>query len=438
MNRHKFPGGAHPPDNKQRTSAKKTEDCPLPEELVIPLSQHIGAPAEACVKKGDRVFAGQVIGAAKGFISVPVHASTSGEVVAVEPRPHPSGRALPAIVLRPDGLDAPCPEGPPVHPDNLDPDALREIIRNAGIVGMGGAAFPTHVKVTPPPEKKIETLIINGAECEPYLTADHRLMVEEPGRIVDGAAILARILGVQKIVIGIEDNKPDALAALRQAGAGRGIDTVALPVKYPQGAERQLILALTGREVPSGGLPMDVGTVVHNVGTAAAVADAVLRGMPLISRIITVAGPGIVESKNLRVRVGTLMSHLVTQCGGLTGDPGKIIMGGPMMGAAQLSLDIPALRGTSGVLLFLAGDIPQQPERPCIRCGRCVRGCPARLLPTTIAAMTRLGHMDEAADLGAMDCIECGCCTYSCPAGIPLVQVIRQAKGAILAKRRNV
>ncbi len=263
-------------------------------------------------------------------------------------------------------------------------------------------------------------------------------MLEEPERILAGIAILQRLLGVSRVFIGIEANKPDAIAIMTKQAAGRGIEVVPLQVKYPQGAEKQLILAIAGREVPSGGLPMDVGVVVQNVGTAAAVADAVQQGQPLIERIATVTGPGVREPKNLRVRVGTPLSHLVALCGGLNGEPAKIIMGGPMMGAAQLTLDVPVTRGTSGVLLFRDGDFAVQAEGPCIRCGRCVRVCPAHILPTTIAGYARLEMIAPAEAFGAMDCIECGCCTYTCPAGIPLVQAIRLAKGAILAKRRKI
>jgi electron transport complex protein RnfC len=433
-----FPGGLHPPDNKQWSAHKAIETCPLPEELVIPLSQHIGAPAELCVAKGEHVKKGQVIGVAKGFVSVPVHASTSGEVVAIEPRPHASGRNLPAVVIRPDGEDAWVDGLQEADPATLTADAIRERIRAAGIVGLGGATFPTHVKLTPPENKPIHTLILNGVECEPYLTADHRLMLEETTRVLDGISILKRVLGVERALVGIEANKPDAIAAMSKACAGQGIEVVPLAVKYPQGAEKQLILALTGREVPSGGLPMDVGVVVQNVGTAAAVSDAVRRGLPLIERIATVTGPGVSEPKNLRVRVGTPLSHLVEFCGGLKGEPAKIIMGGPMMGSTQLSLEVPATRGTSGVLLFREGEIPLTPEGPCIRCGRCVQACPAHIMPTSIAAYARLDLIAEAEEFGAMDCIECGCCTYTCPATLPLVQAIRYGKAAILAKRRKV
>ena len=433
-----FPGGLHPADSKQWTAAKPVEDVPLPEELTIPLSQHIGAPAEVCVEVGDQVKKGQVIGTAKGFVSVPVHASTSGEIVAVEPRPHPSGRALPSVVIKPDGEDTWIDGLPKGDPEKLTPEELKDRLRDAGIVGMGGATFPAHVKLSPPDEKPIDTLIINGVECEPYLTADHRLMLEKPDKVLQGVGILKKVLGVDNIYIGIEANKPDAIELMTEKCSGTGFEVVPLEVKYPQGAEKQLILAITGREVPSGGLPMEVGVVVQNVGTAAAVADAVIDGIPLIERNCTVTGSGVTEQKNLRIKVGTPLQHLVDYCGGLNGEPAKLIMGGPMMGMAQLSLDVPATRGTSGLLIFREGDVALAEEGPCIRCARCVRACPAKLLPTTIAAYTRLDMFDEADEYNALDCIECGCCSFSCPSYIPLVQSLRHAKAAILEKRRKI
>lgn len=433
-----FPGGLHPPDNKQWSAHKPIEVCPLPAEFVVPLAQHIGAPAVACVAVGDVVTKGQQIAEAKGFVSVPIHAPTSGTVTAVEDRPHPMGRALPAVVINADGEDAWGELPAPLDPATASVDALRDRLRECGLVGLGGATFPTHVKLSPPAEKPIDTLILNGVECEPYLTADHRLMLEDAARILDGIAILQTILGAKQTFVGIEANKPDAIELMTGLCRERQIEVVPLEVKYPQGAEKQLILAITGREVPSGGLPMDVGVVVQNVGTCAAVADAVLRGQPLIERIATVSGPGIATPKNLRIRIGMPLSHLVEICGGLNGEPAKIILGGPMMGSAQLSLDVPTTRGTSGLLVFTADNVPLRPEGPCIRCARCVRACPAHILPTTIAAYARLDLFEEAEAVNAMDCIECGCCTYACPAALPLVQAIRHAKGAILAQRRKV
>ncbi|MDO3378154.1 electron transport complex subunit RsxC [Geoalkalibacter halelectricus] len=432
-----FRGGLHPPENKAGSAHKPIEDCPLPAELVIPLSLHVGVPAEVCVAPGEQVLKGQMIGRARGLVSVPVHASTSGEVIAVEPRPHPSGKVLEAVVLRPDGADTPCDRVGEDQVHDWSATELLERIREAGIVGLGGATFPAHIKLSPPPQKPIDVLIINGAECEPYLTADHRLMVEQAEQVVRGSDIFRRVLGAKRVCVGIESNKPDAIQAMRRACTAAGMEVVVLATKYPQGAEKQLIFALTGREVPRGALPMDIGALVQNVGTAAATAEALSSGMPLIERVVTVAGPGVAEAKNLRVRIGTPLAHLVDYCGGIRGNLAKVLVGGPMMGAAQLGLDVPVVPATSGVLLLREEDLVLRPEGPCIRCGRCVQVCPSRLCPTTIAAYARLGRMDEAKDYNAMDCIECGSCSYTCPSAIPLVQSIRHAKASILAQRKK-
>ncbi len=430
-------GGIHPPEEKHRTAGRPVEEAPLPERLVVPLSQHIGAPARPVVKKGDRVLAGQKIGEPVGFVSVPVHAPTSGRVVAVEPAPHPLGTPQPAVVIEPDGEDRWSEDLPPLpDPFGAGPDAVRTRILEAGVVGMGGATFPTHVKLSPPPEVRIDTVILNGAECEPYLTADHRLMVEDPEAVLNGLRVILGLFGLERGYVGVEQNKPDAIERLKGVGAAWA-EVVPLAVKYPQGAEKQLIQAIAGREVPSGALPMAVGAVVQNVGTAAALWAAVSRGRPLVERIVTVTGPGVREPRNLRVRVGTPAAHLIERCGGLADEPGEVIFGGPMMGLAQATLEVPVIKGTSGILVLPRRMVRTRPEGACIRCGRCVDACPMGLSPTTLRALAVNEDVAGADEWGALDCIECGSCAYVCPAALRLVQWIRYAKGRVMARRRK-
>jgi electron transport complex protein RnfC len=320
---------------------------------------------------------------------------------------------------------------------SLSPDELRAIIRDKGMVGMGGAAFPTHVKLSPPEGKTIDTLIINGAECEPYLTGDFRLMLEQPDKVVGGMRIMAAILRVERVFIAIEANKPEAIETLKKTlGQDPNVEVVALGVKYPQGAEKQLIQTLVNRKVPaSGGLPMDVGVLVQNVGTTVAVYQAVSLGIPLIERVVTVTGEGIKEPKNLRVRIGTPVSVLLEACGGYAGKPGKLVLGGPMMGINQYTTDVPVVKGTSGVLVLSDSQIPAEETRPCIRCGTCVSVCPMNLLPNRLGILAMRGLFDEAERCYLLDCIECGSCAFACPSKIPLVHWIRYAKGEVLTKR---
>ncbi len=438
-----FPGGVHPRYEKDLTAGKASRTLDPPAEAIIPLSQHIGAPAKACVEKGDAVKTGQVVGEAGGFVSSPVHATVSGTVKAVEDRPHPSGRDVPSVVITSDGEDAWVDLDP--HDADLfeiPVDEVKDRVLKAGIVGLGGATFPSHVKLSPPADKKIDTVILNGAECEPYLTADHRLMLEQPGEVARGLALIARVMGAGRGIIAVEANKPDAIEALeaevgKLAGAvDARLEVKVLPVVYPQGAEKQLIYALLGREVPSGGLPMDVSALVHNVGTAAAMVRAAAEGRPLVERVVTVTGDAVREPDNLNVRIGTPVSTLIEACGGYTDDgPAKLIAGGPMMGFAQHTDEVPVIKGTSGILVLSRRLVRRIEPGPCIRCGECLRHCPMKLNPTDIALFAERDLFGDADRAGALDCIECGCCSWGCPASIPLVQHVRKAKVEIMAAR---
>jgi electron transport complex protein RnfC len=417
---------------------------PLPRRVIIPLHMHTGAPAKGLVKEGDAVRAGQVIGEPGGFVSAAVHASISGKVTAVLPHLHPAMPSLvPTVVIETPEGEAPDGGSWPEAADwsGLSVDDLRARIRDAGVVGLGGAAFPTHVKLTPPKEKKIDALILNGVECEPYLTADHRLMLEQADAVIGGTRILLKILGLSKAYLGIEGNKPDAIAFLaeRCQALKAPVEVVPLKVKYPQGAEKQLIKAILKREVPSGGLPFDVGVVVQNVGTVAAVHDAVARGKPLIDRILTVTGAGVKEPKNLRVRIGTPFADVIAYCGGFASEDGerKIVMGGPMMGLAQYSLEVPVVKGTSGILV-MRGSVRAGRETPCIKCGRCVAICPMYLMPNRISDYAEMDKFDQCNEYGVKDCIECGACAYVCDVKRPIVHLVKYAKLNLAKKKPAV
>jgi electron transport complex protein RnfC len=432
-----FRGGVHPNDSKRYTSGKPIEVMPPPERVIIPVRQHIGTPCVPIVKKGDKVKKGQVIASSDAFVSSPIHASISGTVVDVCDHPHAVfGKCL-SIIIESDGLDE-WADGILTNRnwEDLQISELRELIKQSGIVGMGGATFPTHVKMSPPENKKIDTFILNAAECEPYLTADHRMMLEYGDRILTGVKISMKVLGVTKGYIGIEDNKMDAIQVMKETFKGTGIEVVALPTKYPQGAEKMLIKMIVDREVPSGRLPMDVGVVVQNVGTVIAIADAVTRGIPLIERVTTVSGGAVKEPKNLLIRIGTTFNDAIEYCGGLTKHPEKIIMGGPMMGFAQSTMDVPVIKGVSGILALSKEDVNHGKESPCIRCGRCVDACPMGLVPSTLSILGQKNFYKEAKEeYNLLDCIECGSCVYVCPAKRNIVQYIRYCKAQNAARK---
>ncbi|MBI5185354.1 MAG: electron transport complex subunit RsxC [Nitrospinae bacterium] len=439
-----FRGGVHLPEEKDGTNGLPTQTCPLPGKVVIPLSQHTGAICEPLVKSGDLVKKGQKIGEGKSFITSTVHASISGKVVDISPQPHPSGNNVPAITIESDGKDE-WADGIAGTGDYLyiDPEKLRAIVLNAGIVGLGGAQFPTHVKLSPPKDKKIEYVILNGAECEPFITSDHRLMVEKPSEIIEGLKIIMKALSVRKAFIGIEKNKPDAISILKSQisnlkSQNMDIEVAPLDIKYPQGAEKQLIKSIVNREIPSGGLPMDVGVVVNNVGTAHAIYNAARHGRPLIERVVTVTGSGVKEPKNLLARIGTSLDFMIQNCGGFAGEPEKVIVGGPMMGTAQHTLKVPVIKGTSAILVFSKGSARADSDYlACIRCGRCIDSCPMGITPNLYGIYYERGMVDAAHSWNLMDCIECGICSYTCPAHRPLVQFIRGLKSEIHKKKKK-
>ena len=428
-----FRGGIHPPDKKALSAEKPISGATPPLRVVIPLSQHLGAPSKPVVTVNQEVKKGEMLGEPTGFVSAPVHASVSGKVIAIADFLNAMGRMVPSVVIENDGNE----EWTVLNDDpdymNLSADEMREKIRSAGIVGMGGAAFPTVVKLSPPKEKPVDTVILNGAECEPYLTGDYRLMLERSSEIIEGLKILMKVIGVQRGFIGVEDNKPRAVMSLQHAARGESsIEVCPLPTKYPQGAEKMLIQSITGRKVPPRALPMDVRVVVQNISTAFAVFEAVRYGKPLMERVVTVTGEGIREQKNLLTKIGTLVSHLIEDCGGAEGENLKVISGGPMMGFALASLEVPVTKGTSGVVVLSEGDIVHTESfGPCIRCGRCIDVCPMGLMPSMLSIYSEKGFYEGAKEYGLFDCFECGSCAFVCPSKRPIVQLIRLAKSQV-------
>ncbi len=440
MNIFNFRGGIHPPHSKKATEHLPIEDFPTPGIVQIPVRQHIGAPTEIVVEEGDEVKVGQLIAKAGGFVSANIHASVSGKVLEIKDTETAYGFDKVIVIENDDQYTVSDTVKVPADYKTLSGKEIIALVQEAGIVGMGGAAFPTHVKLTTPPDKPIDVIVLNGVECEPYITCDHRLMLEKTSMIVKGLQIMMYALDVKTGYIGIEDNKPDAIKAMREAVKGTGIEVASLKTKYPQGAEKQLIYATTGREVPSGGLPMDAGVVVANVSTSFAIAEVFTSGMPLISRCCTVTGPGTKNPKNLRFRIGVTLRDMIDYCGGYSVDPeeiGKVITGGPMMGITQKTDQIQAIKNTSSILVFRKEDVVEDLDNNCIKCGKCQGVCPMSLQPVQISAYSNLRMFDEAEAYNIMDCIECGSCSFICPAKRGLLPAIRKGKKQIVKRRKK-
>ena len=433
-----FPGGIHPHDYKAFSKDKKIEEMPIPQKIIIPLSQHIGAPSKPIVKIGDEVLAGQKIAEAGGFVSIPMHSSISGKVTKIDKFNHPTGALVQGIEITRDDEDKWIELIDDSNFMELTAKDMKDRIAEAGVCGMGGAGFPTDVKLSPPEGKTIDTIILNGVECEPYLTADYRIMLEQADDILIGLKILMKIVDAKNGIVGIEANKPDVIKLFKNLLKNeKNIKVVGLHLKYPQGAEKQLIYAATKRKVPNkGGLPMDVNVVVQNVGTAIAVYEAVRYKKPLVDRVITVSGKIVKDPKNIKARIGTFYSDLLEYCSGTTEDIGKVISGGPMMGFAIPSLETPMTKGSSGLLLFDKKEAHREKEDVCLRCGRCVDICPMNLVPSLIAHHVRNDDWDSTEKFGVMDCMKCGSCAYVCPSHIKLIQWIDIGKIKVSEKNR--
>jgi Na+-translocating ferredoxin:NAD+ oxidoreductase subunit C len=432
-------GGIHPPENKF-TRDYAIEECPFPDLLTIPLNQHIGKPAKALVKPKQEVKRGELIGAMDGFVSCNVHATTSGIVKKVDRVPHQGGGYSDAILLEPDGEDIWHEDvlSEPCDVTLLSQTDVLERIKDAGIVGMGGAGFPAHVKLMPPEGAVVDTFILNGAECEPFLTSDFRLMLEKPNEILKGVDILKNLFGEKvEVYIGIEKNKPEAIELLQKKSTSLGFKVIGLDAKYPQGSEKQLIQALTGREVAEKQLPFSVGCVVQNVATAYAIYEAVTYKRPLTERVMTVSGMEIANRKNLRVRLGTRFADILEFCGGLKNDINQLISGGPMMGKAQYSFEVPVTKTTSGLLFIDNKELDRMRERPCIRCGKCLSVCPQGMSPSVMADKSQNNELEQLPELGLHSCMECGSCAYVCPSKRDIVHWIKYSKAIVANKAKH-
>ena len=435
----KLRGGVHPQGRKELSSERAIRILQMPERLFIPLQQHVGAVAQPLVKVGDFVLKGQLIAASQGFISAPVHASTSGRIIAIGDytAAHSSGLAAPTVTIESDGEDRWMQMDTQVDPFSLSPEEIAARVGAAGIVGLGGATFPSAVKLSLSRKNNVHTLIINGGECEPYISCDDRLMRERAGEIVDGIRLIRYAVGAAVVMVGIEENKPAALTAMQIAASGTEVKVIAVPAMYPMGWDKQMIRALTGCEVPADGRSADIGMLVHNVATAYAVHEAVRFGRPLVSRLVTVSGGAVAEPSNLVVPVGALVESLFQACGGFSQTPARLVLGGPMMGSELISAAVPVVKGTSGVLALTAREIGNTQASPCIRCSSCVRACPVGLLPLEMVAHIRAGDSNAAVSRGLKDCIACGCCSFVCPSHIPLVHYFNFAKGELMEQERG-
>jgi electron transport complex protein RnfC len=434
-----FRHGVHPPEHKELTAGVAVRRMPYPDEIILPLRQHTGKPARLLVKVGDRVERGDKIAEADGFVSVPIHASSAGSVRDIGLWPHPDGSMAEAVRITVDRFSPQIPRPRIIpHWEGLTPDQIVKAVQRAGVVGLGGASFPTHVKLLPPDDVTVDTLVVNGAECEPYLTTDHRVMVEYPERVHHGIRIMLHTLGVSRAIIGVERNKPDAIEALdRTLPADLDVTVQGLTVKYPQGYEKMLIRALTRREVPPGKLPMHVGVIVQNVASLACIAEVFETGLPLLERVVTVTGPGLRKPSNLIVPVGSKIRDILGFCGGLADGATEIVFGGPMMGASQPDLDAPVIKSTTGIVVLTRAESRPRRTYPCIRCGHCLDACPVFLNPSLLGVLAQAGRYEEMEEADLATCMLCGCCSYVCPSNIPLSQMFALAKAGLQRRKQQ-